>query len=103
MSPRRLEGKVAIITGAAGGIGCAAARSFSREGALLLLTDADAASARQLAQEHPLAPDRDSRGGRPRRGLPRRRRERVRDGLQARRRRRDKRVTSTRERLERSR
>jgi 3alpha(or 20beta)-hydroxysteroid dehydrogenase len=51
MSPRRLEGKVAIITGAAGGIGGAAARHFGREGALLLLTDADAASAQRLARE----------------------------------------------------
>jgi 3alpha(or 20beta)-hydroxysteroid dehydrogenase len=48
---RRLDGKVAIITGSAGGIGSAAARRFAEEGALLLLTDADAPGARKLAQE----------------------------------------------------
>jgi 3alpha(or 20beta)-hydroxysteroid dehydrogenase len=37
----RLAGKVAIVTGSAGGIGAATARSFAREGASLLLTDAD--------------------------------------------------------------
>jgi 3alpha(or 20beta)-hydroxysteroid dehydrogenase len=47
----RLEGKVAIITGAAGGIGAASARRFAREGASLLLTDAHASGAQQLAQE----------------------------------------------------
>jgi len=31
----RLEGKVAIVTGAAGGIGGATARRFAQEGALL--------------------------------------------------------------------
>jgi 3alpha(or 20beta)-hydroxysteroid dehydrogenase len=47
----RLEGKVAIVTGAAGGIGGATARRFAQEGALLLLTDSDADGARRLAQE----------------------------------------------------
>jgi 3alpha(or 20beta)-hydroxysteroid dehydrogenase len=51
MLPPRLEGKVAIITGAAGGIGTAAARRFAEEGALLLLTDADEAGVQGLAQE----------------------------------------------------
>lgn len=51
MSPRRLDGKVAIITGAAGGIGDAAARRFAQEGARLVLTDADAAGAERLAGE----------------------------------------------------
>jgi len=51
MGALRLEGKVAIITGAAGGIGAAAARSFARDGALLLLTDADERGARELADE----------------------------------------------------
>ena len=51
MSAPRLEGKVAIITGAAGGIGAAAARRLAEEGALLLLTDADADGARRLAEE----------------------------------------------------
>jgi 3alpha(or 20beta)-hydroxysteroid dehydrogenase len=47
----RLDRKVAIITGSAGGIGGAAARRLAEEGALLLLTDSDAAGARQLAHE----------------------------------------------------
>ena len=51
MAMPRLEGKVAIITGAAGGIGAAAARAFAAEGALLLLTDADAEGVEQLAAE----------------------------------------------------
>jgi 3alpha(or 20beta)-hydroxysteroid dehydrogenase len=51
MSPPRLDGKVAIITGAAGGIGDAAARRFAQEGARLVLTDADAAGAQRLAEE----------------------------------------------------
>jgi NAD(P)-dependent dehydrogenase (short-subunit alcohol dehydrogenase family) len=37
----RLKGKVAIITGAAAGMGAATARLFAREGAQLLLTDID--------------------------------------------------------------
>ena len=49
MSAARLQGKVAIITGAAGGIGSAAARAFAAEGAALLLTDADADGAQRLA------------------------------------------------------
>jgi 3alpha(or 20beta)-hydroxysteroid dehydrogenase len=51
MPARRLEGKVAIITGAAGGIGAAAARELAHEGALLLLTDADEQRARGLARD----------------------------------------------------
>jgi 3alpha(or 20beta)-hydroxysteroid dehydrogenase len=51
MPAPRLDGKVAIITGAAGGIGSAAARRLAQEGALLLLTDADEERARRLAAE----------------------------------------------------
>lgn len=51
MAAPRLEGKVAIITGAAGGIGAASARRFAQEGALLMLTDADASGVEQLAAE----------------------------------------------------
>jgi len=36
---RRLENKIAIITGAAGGIGASAAKIFAKEGARILITD----------------------------------------------------------------
>ncbi len=47
----RLTGKVALITGAAGGIGACAARCMAAEGAVLLLTDADAARVGEVAQD----------------------------------------------------
>ena len=46
-----LDGKVAIITGAASGIGAATARTFAREGAGLVLTDIDDAAGSTLAEE----------------------------------------------------
>ncbi len=50
-----LDGKVAVITGATGGIGRAAARLFADEGAKLVLVDLDdaalKASARELSEE----------------------------------------------------
>jgi NAD(P)-dependent dehydrogenase (short-subunit alcohol dehydrogenase family) len=47
----RLEGKVAILTGAAGDIGSAAARLFAAEGASLVLVDRDEARVHALAAE----------------------------------------------------
>jgi 3alpha(or 20beta)-hydroxysteroid dehydrogenase len=47
----RLDGKVALVTGAAGGIGAAIARRFTTEGASVVITDADEEGAEQLAAE----------------------------------------------------
>lgn len=45
----RLTGKVAIITGAAQGMGAAHARAFAKEGAKTVLTDVNAAAGAELA------------------------------------------------------
>jgi 3alpha(or 20beta)-hydroxysteroid dehydrogenase len=47
----RLTGKVALITGAAGGQGSAETELFAREGAALVLTDIDAAAGEALARK----------------------------------------------------
>jgi len=48
---RRVEGKVAIVTGAASGLGRATARLLAREGARVVATDVDEAGGRTLAAE----------------------------------------------------
>jgi len=46
-----LEGRSALITGAAGGIGAATARRLAREGVRLVLSDIDGSAVEQLAAE----------------------------------------------------
>src|SRR5262245_24790493 len=47
----RFDGQVVVVTGAAAGIGAAAARRFVAEGARVVLGDIDAAGASALARE----------------------------------------------------
>ncbi|MDZ4370085.1 MAG: glucose 1-dehydrogenase [Phenylobacterium sp.] len=47
----RLDGKVALVTGAASGLGAESARRMAREGATVVLTDLDEAGGRKVADE----------------------------------------------------
>ena len=47
----RVEGKVAIVTGAASGLGAADARLLAEEGASVVLTDINVEAGESLAQE----------------------------------------------------
>jgi len=51
MGTGRLEGKVAVITGAASGIGRASARRFAAEGAKVVVADLDEAGGQAVAKE----------------------------------------------------
>lgn len=51
MNAKRLNGKVAIVTGATGGIGLATVRKFASEGAHVVLADLDAARIREATRE----------------------------------------------------
>ena len=48
---KRLDGKLSLVTGAGRGIGEAIARAFSAEGADVIVTDKDAASAQAVADD----------------------------------------------------
>jgi 3-oxoacyl-[acyl-carrier protein] reductase len=47
----KLEGKVALVTGAASGLGAEISRAFAREGARVFATDIDTAGAERIAAE----------------------------------------------------
>jgi 3(or 17)beta-hydroxysteroid dehydrogenase len=49
--PGRLEGKVALITGAAKGLGEADARLFAEQGAMVIVADVDESNGRRIAEE----------------------------------------------------
>ena len=47
----RLQGKVALVSGATGGIGAAISKRFAHEGAKVVVTDLDEALGAQLTKE----------------------------------------------------
>jgi 2-hydroxycyclohexanecarboxyl-CoA dehydrogenase len=47
----RLEGRIALVTGGAGGIGAATCRRLAAEGAMVAVTDVDVAGAKEVAAE----------------------------------------------------
>ena len=51
MTPFRLDGKVAIVTGGAKGIGEAVCRVFAQQGAVVHILDVDAENGKKVAQE----------------------------------------------------
>lgn len=51
MSTGRLTGRVAVVTGAADGIGAGVARAFAAEGATVLVADVDVEQGRAVAEE----------------------------------------------------
>lgn len=51
MTPRRLEGQLALVTGGANGAGAASVRLFAREGASVIIADLDEDRGAQLAAD----------------------------------------------------
>ena len=49
----RVAGKVAVVTGAAGGLGSAIARRLAQEGASVVLTDINLAAVEKIAADIP--------------------------------------------------